>query len=1115
MGFGTRASAPGLQIANTTFDFQHNDAVPHMIATNGGGSVVHFTYVWWDVVVNWPAGTENQRNLDVNNGIDRFVHLNTFDPGTGAFLFGPNGTTIGDGEGDPKRARAGYPTLDIDDQDRAIVGLQTRAGDQQPSGDFSSWVLQQQSPKLPVFLQEQLLQSAGTVPNPDDDIVWPHVTVDQIGGTWDVYHVVAHTYSSNDNIVYWRYRVTDVPWWQGPIVLDSTPMTLSYMVAADRTSEKIALITNDSDTTAANPFGLRQVSYRESTDNGTSWINGTGLGNSHEVLITSYSDPSGPQAWLECVGDYDNGGDLHIVWVEQHDPGSSLKHWDKASERASIIASAYYDNKGMTSGRKINIAFPSIGFGDGSTVCNGQSNLNYLYVTYVQFGGPSPAQQNDKSLQGYMNGDIYLCVSADSGGHWCQPVNLTNSPSPGCDPTTGDSCQSENWPSIARTIDDTIHIMYVADRDAGDAVFGQGTWTYNPVMYYRIPGGTDVAPVCPAITPVISASLSNANGPECEYHAGPGGASIDETLTLGNTGNGAMTGNIGAIYINPPSGNWLTISGAGAYTIPVGAPDLTYPVTMNPAGLSEGLYQAGISITHNDTTQPSPLQVPVDFFVFNVFQCSEYVVLNTHWLWLEVSNVGRLTRGNPHGGLYRWPLPGTPDSGNSSIRDASLLIAKAPTPDTFIYRNIYGAGNGQPGFRALSPLIVDTSAYGTNAGVATARTSLTTIDSTIGIDVQYSFPQHPDSSEFVIVEYRIYNRTSTSMAELMIGQAADLDVLPSSQYAALQVDACNEGGMASWYNLVYQQGVDSGATTQAERFLGGMTAIQCELSPRAWTAPSNPWLTTRPGGGFHEGYLYQKMVMNDFEIMPQVPPSPYGADRHSVIVFERNVSLSPGVVKHYQLGLVSSTKGPANTDLINTVKKAWRFAFGWREPSPNDLIETLGPVSIPYFVVGTHEGGVFSGCCGCVVYKVSDPANQFTISPGPDPCQGTITFANTGDCPGTYTATFRVQTPDCGGGNPRYTDDCVVTVRQMGDIMCPDQGDLNGDMVVDVFDVIAEIDVAFRGAPTPDRDPSCPTNRGDVYIGPGDAWNLIDVFDVIRMIEIAFIGGSPDMPCWP
>jgi hypothetical protein len=640
-------------------------------------------------------------------------------------------------------------------------------------------------------------------------------------------------------------------------------------------------------------------------------------------------------------------------------------------------------------------------------------------------------------------------------------------------------------------------------------------WTYNPVMYYRIPGGTDSQPVCPTIVPALSTTLSNANGPECEYHAQPGGASVSETLTLGNSGTGDMTGSVGVVYINPPSGSWLTVTGTGPYTIPVGSADLTYPVTMNPAGLSEGFYQAVISITHNDTTQPNPFQIPVDFFVFDTFQCPEYVVLHTHWLWLEVSNVGRLARGNPHGGLYRWPLPGTPDSGNSSIRDASLLIAKTPSPDTFVYRNIYGAGNGQPGFRAQSPLIVDTSAYGTNAGAATARTSFTTIDSTIGIDVQYSFPQHSDSSQLVLVEYGLYSRTGSTISGLIVGEAADFDIMPAALNSKYQDGSQNLSGYDSTMNLVYQMGADSGVTSLAKKYMGGMTAIQCSASPRAWIAPNDPWLTARPGGGFHEGYLYSQLVKSNFEIIPAAnPPASGGVDQHSVIAFEKNVNLTPTTVKHYMMGFVTSTAGPTETDILATTKKAWKFAFGWREPSPNITIETLGPVSIPYYVVGSHESGPTSGCCGCVVSKISDSAGLFTINPGPNPCEGTITFAGS-NCPFTYRATFRVQTPDCGGGKPRYADDCVVTVRQMGEIFCPDQGDLNEDMVVDVFDVIAEIGVAFSGAPTPDRDPSCPTNRGDVYIGPSDAWNLIDVFDVIRMIEIAFSGGSPDMPCWP
>ncbi len=141
------------------------------------------------------------------------------------------------------------------------------------------------------------------------------------------------------------------------------------------------------------PYRLRRVTYRESPDNGTSWIDGTGLGDAHEVFITNYSDTNGPGAWFECVGDYDNSGDLHVVWNEKRyatDPArqqAAWKHWDRTSGAISTIHLAYYDNPGIGGGRRLNAGLPSLGFGDGSTTCNGQSNLNYVYMTFVQFGG--------------------------------------------------------------------------------------------------------------------------------------------------------------------------------------------------------------------------------------------------------------------------------------------------------------------------------------------------------------------------------------------------------------------------------------------------------------------------------------------------------------------------------------------------------------------------------------------------------------------------------------------------------------------------------------------------------------------------------------------------------
>ena len=1021
-GLGVRSVSPGIEMASTTWETQYYDAAPHQIATNGSGKYIHFAWTQWDVI---PTSVSD-------NG--RSVNFNTYESSTASFRFGSGGVVISGAGGNPPSARAGFATLDIDDQDLTHIAFHQRGESQQPSGHYSSWEVDQVFlPNFAIFIETYMSGSEGVLEDQSDDVIWPHVTVDQIPAGSDVIHVVASAQNSNGNIVYWRYKSTDAPTWKGPYVLDST-ISFSYNIAADRTSEKCALITVDSRTTVSNPNGLLQVTYRESLTNGNDWgpVNTTGIGDAKETFITNYVTGTGPQAWVKAVGDYDNAGNLHVVWAEQRFANTSnqaaLKHWDKASDSTSTVSLAYYDSWGAVKDRDINLSHPTLGFGDGSTTCGGGTNLNYVYITFVQFGGISAAQQSDFSAKGNMNGDIYLTASNNGGLLWSTPVNLTNTLSPGCDPQAGDSCASENWPSMARTVDDTIHIMYVTDRDAGSAVYGYGTWTFNPVMYYRIPGGTNVQPVCPLIAPNAGAELSNSSG-GCERNTPPN-TSVGETLMLSNAGNDTLSGAVSHSYIAPSSGTWLTVTGEGSYDIAPGGANLNYPVTMSATGLAEGLYKAKISITHNDPTKSSPFEIPVDFFVFTNFACPQYVVLNTGWLQLEVSSIGRLTVGPDRGsskvrGLYRSPAFGSPDSGNNTIYDASLIIAKPPSPDTFVYRYIFGQGNGMPGFRALSDLTVDTSAYGTNAGYASANARLTTVDSTIGIDVEYIFPQAKspnDSSEFVLVKYRLYNRTGSPILGLITGEAADFDVRSSTQYDTCQVSAYNQANWVMNYNLIYQQGKDrhSMIHNTVEKYLGGMTAIQSTAAPRAWCAPNDPWLYKASGGGFYEGYLYRELVKSGFEVFY----SPGWWDLHSVIAFEKNVNLQPATVKHYMLGFVTSTQGPYGTDLIDQTKKAWKFAFGWQEIVVNDTMPPNTPASYPYWAMGSHQDGLSSGCCGCVVTKTGG-SGLLTFSPDANPCSGTINFAGS-PTPGIYTATFQVQTPACGG--PQYTDDQLVTI---------------------------------------------------------------------------------------
>lgn len=75
---------------------------------------------------------------------------------------------------------------------------------------------------------------------------------------------------------------------------------------------------------------------------------------------------------------------------------------------------------------------------------------------------------------------------------------------------------------------------------------------------------------------------------------------------------------------------------------------------------------------------------------------------------------------------------------------------------------------------------------------------------------------------------------------------------------------------------------------------------------------------------------------------------------------------------------------------------------------------------------------------------------------------------------------------------------------------CPQQGDVVEDGLVDVFDLIREIAIAFSGG-TDVQDPGCPTTRGDVI---NDDY-AVDVYDVIQEQFIVFRGSAVQDPCAP
>ncbi len=92
-----------------------------------------------------------------------------------------------------------------------------------------------------------------------------------------------------------------------------------------------------------------------------------------------------------------------------------------------------------------------------------------LYVVWEQFD-----PTNIEPLTGLARADIWASCSRDDGVTWSSAIRLT-------DPDS----TSKRFPSLAEVVDDTLHILYFADRVAGCWEQGYGPPTKNAVVYLR------------------------------------------------------------------------------------------------------------------------------------------------------------------------------------------------------------------------------------------------------------------------------------------------------------------------------------------------------------------------------------------------------------------------------------------------------------------------------------------------------------------------------------------------------------------------------------------------------------------------------------------------------
>ncbi len=97
--------------------------------------------------------------------------------------------------------------------------------------------------------------------------------------------------------------------------------------------------------------------------------------------------------------------------------------------------------------------------------------IQEYYVVWEQF---DPFNVDEQT--GLCRADIWASRSADSGRTWGPPTRLTRPDS-----------TSKRYPFLAEVVNDTLHIIYFADRAAGLWEHDEGPTTTNPVVYLRVP----------------------------------------------------------------------------------------------------------------------------------------------------------------------------------------------------------------------------------------------------------------------------------------------------------------------------------------------------------------------------------------------------------------------------------------------------------------------------------------------------------------------------------------------------------------------------------------------------------------------------------------------------
>lgn len=509
-------------IGYTWYDYQHNGSNSKMIAKDSFGGV---QFIW----MMGMDSTSIERHVVYN-------YLNPPDADDGELLADPEGEPVTVDNAD----RSGYTCLSVlptgrEDPADCDLGVAYYHAVGYPDAPDDSWA----GTANGVDFARGFGAFETTYPQSWQDVqlIWPKGAVDR----QNVSHVLSCEYPAEEGQLWHRlgymWGVPDEDffewyWPEAPIEVDISAV-ISQVVATSPTSNMVALGWHHSRIGVPEGAWVGGYYQRNSdvrcivSDDGEEWDWDDGIQSITNIFPVrpelwetardlAYGDTFRPYCDLDLQFDPWGEDELYAsfatcVFLEFPEPdennvpariwrdGGPLWFWSSREDTLTFIFDGWYwnrtDNGGTWHSRcggwRMNADRPSIAFNpdDEGTVYVvwthfpiyqelNEDGTGFIYV--------DEEAARDTSMGGYSNAEIMISISDDWGVTWQEPINVTQTRWEDEDPPRPGECMSENWHSAAHIADDTLHIQYILDLDAGGIPQNEGVATNNPVIYHRV-----------------------------------------------------------------------------------------------------------------------------------------------------------------------------------------------------------------------------------------------------------------------------------------------------------------------------------------------------------------------------------------------------------------------------------------------------------------------------------------------------------------------------------------------------------------------------------------------------------------------------------------------------